>query len=841
MSSRPAACDDQGETDLRRRLGIPDDARRVLVISETSHWDPDWLLTSEGYFRLRVRRTLDRALDELRRDDRRVYSVECVFFLAMYYERVPARRQEIRDLVNAGRLRMMGPGVTTPDTIVPPAELLVRDYLLGQEWLRTHGMHAEPDIACFPDTFGFSPGLPEVLRSVGIDKAAVCRIDGMYFFGNETELPGRFPRPGSSAELLARRERTLDFVWRAPNGAEVLCHWLAFTYGQGDMIAHAGITRQAGVPLAVPWPSDRHVARNIARYVGKLEPLARTPYLLCPIGFDFTSPVRNLVELLDRYNRRHHPETGTWVVNAGIDDYLSLVDHHRHRLPVVDLDPSQYFTGFFGSRPTVKRRYRELTDHLALAERLAVAPGAPGAPGAAGTPAGPVESVRRRLEGPWWTAVVANHHDFVTGTSPDRVVHREQLPWLDDALATAKTVVEEMALVPRPGGSPAGPRSGSGRATWHRDGPVVEVVAAGMRVVCDGRRGGAVVAVTDDAGNPLLGDGPSFDPVAYIDSGGLWRAGLEYAGGRYEEVDRASNRPAVIDVVTGDDGTVGVASTGVVDGLGFHRLLTFGPDRRIDCHLVVEAGHHRTVTVQLTLAGPAGGLVTDVPGGVATRPVRRWFDPTYWSVQTFAAVTGGPAILFGLPAAIALVHRGPPPGRSQPDVAEILAARNASGETAYRLFRLPAQPARGHDPGPHPVDLAVLFTGDDDWRTARLPAVAAAHARRARLSDADEATARAADRVVTVDRDDVLVTATKPANRGQGIVVRLESFAETPCTVHLRWPGVPLDAAATCDGRERDVGPLPLDPNGEGAVVPVAPGLTSVRLVARPAGAAAQG
>ncbi len=34
------------ERSLRRRLGIPDDARRVMVFAESSHWDPDWLYTS---------------------------------------------------------------------------------------------------------------------------------------------------------------------------------------------------------------------------------------------------------------------------------------------------------------------------------------------------------------------------------------------------------------------------------------------------------------------------------------------------------------------------------------------------------------------------------------------------------------------------------------------------------------------------------------------------------------------------------------------------------------------------------------------------------------------------
>jgi hypothetical protein len=77
-------------------LGIPDEAAQVLVLTESTHWDPDWLLTSEEYYRLRVRRTLDRAIDELLADPRRVYSLECVFFVRMYWERNPDRHDTIR-------------------------------------------------------------------------------------------------------------------------------------------------------------------------------------------------------------------------------------------------------------------------------------------------------------------------------------------------------------------------------------------------------------------------------------------------------------------------------------------------------------------------------------------------------------------------------------------------------------------------------------------------------------------------------------------------------------------------------------------------------------------------
>jgi len=98
------------------------------------------------------------------------------------------------------------------------------------------------------------------------------RIDGMYFVGADLRLPSSYPLSGSSAELLEHELSTLDFVWRAPDGSEVLTHWNAFTYFQGDMLAHLGVIRWMGLVLGVPWRTGRHVARRIAKLVrGKTE------------------------------------------------------------------------------------------------------------------------------------------------------------------------------------------------------------------------------------------------------------------------------------------------------------------------------------------------------------------------------------------------------------------------------------------------------------------------------------------------------------------------------------------------------------------------------------------
>ena len=53
------------ERQLREKLGIPDHVERVLMFSESSHWDTNWLRTSEEYFEQRLRPILETRFDGL--------------------------------------------------------------------------------------------------------------------------------------------------------------------------------------------------------------------------------------------------------------------------------------------------------------------------------------------------------------------------------------------------------------------------------------------------------------------------------------------------------------------------------------------------------------------------------------------------------------------------------------------------------------------------------------------------------------------------------------------------------------------------------------------------------
>jgi hypothetical protein len=808
------AIDGNTENALRTSLGIPADAERVLIFAETSHWDPNWLYTSQEYYDRFVQKQLDEAISELLREPRRIYSIECMFFLRMYWEANPQQQEAIRGLVNERRLRLTSSGVTTADTLLPNAEAILRGWLLGQEWLRRNGMTQEPKLAYFSDSFGCSPGLPSLLQAGGFQQTTITRVDGMYFPGFERNHSKKYPRLGSTAEHLLKEERTLDFVWRDRTGAQVLCHWNAFSYGQGDLLAHRGISRIYLFPLAISDRSEHNVARRIRQFTGQLGPYSPTPYMFCPIGFDFIAPLPNLVSLLDRYNERRFPTTGVWAVNAGLDDYLDLVNYHRDNLPVLELDPNPYWTGFYSSRPALKKRCHQLVRELRLVEELSALPENSKA----------AQNLNEELETVWWTAATTNHHDFITGTSPDRIVEEEQIPWLEGALQMVSEKIEQLG----PESSSAGSPKGGDLPQWSQEHGQVRVQTPYYTVVLAEEAGGSIVRAEGPDSEVLLVDGPSNDLISYKDSGGLWRMGYEYSGGIWRQRNQSSRHRAKLDV-SARPGGLEASWVSVLDGEEIQRAIWFrGDSPVIYFRLQGRAAKRRTVTVRFATGITAHEFLMDTPGGVISRPREKVYSPTFWPFQHFLHIREngserGLALYQNLPGAASLSSSG---------VLQIVALRNAPRERAHHFLPVAGNPAKGYEKDSFAFVYALEFTPAGDWIENDLSAKVRLAARHPWADPSRTHLRQIAEGQVNLDRADVWVTANKPATRGQGRIVRLYTLASPHRPVVVRIPGQEIKEAYLCDTRERDIEPLEVR---DGSVHLTLPGtISTLRLIAVP-------
>ncbi|MBW1902668.1 MAG: hypothetical protein JRJ20_13705 [Deltaproteobacteria bacterium] len=781
------------EKAIKERLGIPPEAKRVLIFGESSHWDPNWLLTSEQYYQQRIECILSSAIKALINDPRRIFSIECIFFLKMFWDRNPDKHDALRDLINQGRMRLTGSGVTTPDTLLPDTEAIIRDYLIGQEWLRLNGMTQEPRLAYLPDNFGHSPTLPDILVSLGFDNVALTRIDGMYFQATDFRPRRLFPRTGSSAELLYRDLKTLDFIWKSPGGSRILCHWNAFGYFQGDMIALRGIIRWMGHNVGLPARSEKSVAKKIDSYVRRLSPLSQTPYMFCPIGCDFVDPIPDLVSLLDRYNRTRYQDTGVYTVNAGLDDYMELVSFYKDRLQELELDLNPYWMGFYSSRPEIKQRCKKLCRDLILGEKLLAAADH-------GTAMAP--DIEQKLHSAWEILAVSNHHDFITGTSPDRVWTLEQRPWMIKAQEQAQSVINEASsLFP-----PASATTRAEQPSWEMKHGRLRVETPDYMIELDEGRGGCITQWIDQQSGESLLTGLGNDVVNYKDTGGLWRMGHEYWGGAFKGLKKASQMPASIRAKE-QNGLLEAVVESELSGMKLVRCLWFRNDSPIvRMSLTGCCSKRRTITCRFVTDIRDSGLTMDMPGGVVRRPFTKIYDPTFWPAMNFVHLTDhgsdrGMAIFLGGPASVS--------GNSNGAV-EWIALRNAPKEKAFGFLPLLAHPASGMVSEEQTLNYAVWFTPKGDWRKNKLYNLTGKVLSDLWFWSGTPNAVALADSLVSVEGEDVLLSAVKKASRGNGLIVRILSFNDCPGEVRLKLNGREIKSAFLCDARERDKEEVPV-------------------------------
>jgi hypothetical protein len=406
------------EPDLRRRLGVPEDAKQVVVFAQNAHLDIDWQQTFEGYYGTWVESIFTNAKQILDDQPSAYYSVAEMAYLEHHLEQHPEALAMMQSHAARGALRIVGGGMTSPDTLLPETEMIVRDYLFGAAFSEDV-LGARAHAAWLPDSFGHAASVPDLLSALGYESVALGRIDGAPTLLERLNDP-RFPiKPGSTAEKLTAL-RSADFIWRGAGGSRVLAHWFPVNlYCTGDTIDYDEQTQLPGVHFA-PFRGDdaSYTDGKIDEYIEGQKPYARTPYMFVPVGCDFQQPKAGLVGYLEGYNRRRYPTTHVWAVAAPFEDYALLVSAHASQLPEIDNELTPYFMGYFASRAELKRLTRDAARPFLIAETFALALGDEGA--ALSASAAP--DLKRLM--------LADHHDFVTGTSRDEVVSGEQIPLL---------------------------------------------------------------------------------------------------------------------------------------------------------------------------------------------------------------------------------------------------------------------------------------------------------------------------------------------------------------------------------------------------------------------------
>ena len=169
----------------------------TLHIIPNAHLDPVWLWDAREGLDQGIR-TIRSVLDLMDEFPELTFVRGEAAIYRHVEETAPELMERIRKRIKEGRWDVVGGTWIQPDTNLPSAWTLRRQFDVGLAWFKSH-LGVRPRVAWQADSFGHAAGLPDIMADVGMESFA-------------------FWRPGSNLLPLPKPV----FRWRGPRGGSVL-------------------------------------------------------------------------------------------------------------------------------------------------------------------------------------------------------------------------------------------------------------------------------------------------------------------------------------------------------------------------------------------------------------------------------------------------------------------------------------------------------------------------------------------------------------------------------------------------------------------------------------------
>ena len=257
------------------------------------HYDPVWwgtqgqftesrLLLPEADGRLPDVRTAFELvalhLEAARRDPDYKFVLAEIDYLKPHFDAHPEDRADLRRLIAAGRIEIVGGSYNEPNTNLTCAESTIRNAIYGIGYQRDV-LGADPRSAWMLDAFGHDPGYPGLMAAAGLTSSAWAR--------------GPFHQWGPNGTVGGneRMQFASEFEWISPDGHGLLTSYMANHYGAG------WVTHQA---------ADLGAAEQAAyEQFRLLAPVAATRNVMLPVGADHVIPSRWATAIHRDWNARY--------------------------------------------------------------------------------------------------------------------------------------------------------------------------------------------------------------------------------------------------------------------------------------------------------------------------------------------------------------------------------------------------------------------------------------------------------------------------------------------------------------------------------------------------------
>uniref|UniRef100_A0A4W6E711 Alpha-mannosidase n=1 Tax=Lates calcarifer TaxID=8187 RepID=A0A4W6E711_LATCA len=389
-----------------------------------THDDVGWLKTVDQYYygdrndiqHAGVQYILDSVVDQLLKNpDRRFIYVETAFFYRWWKQQSSSMQQTVKQLVNEGRLEFVNGGWCMSDEATTHYSAVIDQMTMGLRFLNeTFGPCGRPRVAWHIDPFGHAREHASMFAQMG--------YDGFFF--------GRLDYQDRARRMIDKEQ---ELLWRAsdsltPPMADLFTGILPNGYNppQGfcwDQSCDDPPIRDD------PDLEDYNVDDVVNRFLTIASAQAavyKTNHIIMTMGSDFQYEnanlwYKNLDKLIHYVNAQQANGIKVNVLYSTPSCYLQEL--HRANLtwslktddffPYAD-DAHDFWTGYFTSRPALKRYERISNSNLQTCNQLEVL-------------GGPVSRNGHFGEGDSQTMMkamaVAQHHDAVSGTEKQHVAN----------------------------------------------------------------------------------------------------------------------------------------------------------------------------------------------------------------------------------------------------------------------------------------------------------------------------------------------------------------------------------------------------------------------------------
>ncbi len=337
--------------------------RGIIHAVAHSHIDVAWLWSPRDTL-YKVARTLSKILRQLEHYDFPVYVFSSALFMDWLSRRYPGLYRRFVEKIRDKRIIPVGGMWVESDTIIIPSESLVRQFLYGQRFYEEK-LGSRTPYGWLPDSFGYSPNLPQILSEAGIKLFVLHKTE----WNKYNKIPYH------------------SFRWRGIDGTEVYAHVLIGTYAQ---------------------ECDAKSLLNTWKKYHEKQVVPRTIYAY-GYGDGGGGPTDEMYRKLEFYGKNAPilPKT----IHGGLDEFMEDMEKNRSRLPVwygelyVELHRGTYTTN------TCIKKMVWLTDYyVRLLEQIATWNYVLGG-----------EYPAEQLENMWRELLLSEFHDILPGTATNEV------------------------------------------------------------------------------------------------------------------------------------------------------------------------------------------------------------------------------------------------------------------------------------------------------------------------------------------------------------------------------------------------------------------------------------